>query len=703
MRVFIVISFFAAIAQANDPVSSALDACEQYCTRLDKAMLGIRTVPFGSGSYRACVCQDETAAPPVGSNPGKATVKEPPAAVEDDIDCHSDAVRACLNAEPIYKIPLGDAATKGNPEALVTIVVVSDFQCPFCARVNQTIDQLMQGKYGKDLRVVFYHNPLIFHNRAEPAAVAAEAAGQQGKFWQMHDILFAHRRNLTDANFEKWAGEIGLDIAEFKADLKEPALLKKVKTQQATAVKLGAKGTPAFFINGRFLSGAQPLAKFEEVIEKALKDAKKKIRKGVAPKDVYAKIIKNGATSKVNKPAPTAAQPPARPKTPADTRQNIPAKKSYRGKGTWPAKVAIVAYSDFECPYCSRGAKTVEEILRNHGKDVYFIYKHNPLRFHRNAEPAARAAEAAGMQGKFFEMHDKMFANFRNLTQDNFERWAKELGLNVAKFKKDMNSEKVKNIVKADVAESAKVGARGTPNFFVNGIPVRGALPYARFKPTIEAELEKADALIKKGVKLKDVYAEVMKEAGKPTANVKRPKAPVKPEGPIKVDDHPEDMALGPKSAKVTIYEFSDFECPFCSKAADTMTALKKEYGDKIRVVFKNLPLSFHKHAELAARAAHAAGKQGKFWEMHDKLFANHRTLNEESIKGFAKEIGVNYAKWENDLNSESTKAKIEADKKLAKKVGARGTPNFYINGDHIPGAQPIDRFKAIIDKHLKK
>ena len=133
------------------------------------------------------------------------------------------------------------------------------------------------------------------------------------------------------------------------------------------------------------------------------------------------------------------------------------------------------------------------------------------------------------------------------------------------------------------------------------------------------------------------------------------------------------------------------------------MTALKKEYGDKIRVVFKNLPLSFHKNAELAARAAHAAGKQGKFWEMHDKLFENFRTLGEDSINGFAKEIGVDVAKWKKDLNSAATKAKVEADKKLANKVGARGTPNFYINGDHLAGAQPIDRFKAIIDKHLKK
>jgi protein-disulfide isomerase len=627
------------------------------------------------------------------------------AAVDDDIDCNSEAVKECANAEPIYKIPVGDAVFKGNKDALVTIVEISDFQCPFCSRVNKTLDDLMKGKYGKDIRIAFFHNPLGFHNRAMPAAVAAEAANRQGKFWEMHDKLFANTKNLTDANFDKWAGELGLNMDQFKKDMKDPALTKKVKDQQKLAVSLGARGTPAFFINGRFLSGAQPLSKFEDVVAKALKDANRQIKKGVAAKDVYAKLIAKGATSKVNKPAPAGAgaQPPARPKPPADTRQKVPVKQSYRGKGTWPAKVVIVEYSDFECPFCSRGAKTVEDIMKNHGKDVYFIYKHNPLGFHPNAEPAARACEAAGMQGKFFEMHDKMFADYKNLTQPNFEKWAKELGLNVAKFKKDMDSKKVKDIIKADVAESAKVGARGTPNFFVNGIPVRGALPYERFKPTIEAELKKADALLKKGVKLKDIYAEVMKEAGKPAPNFKLPSAPAKPKGPVVIDDHPEDMAFGPKSAKVTIYEFSDFQCPFCSKGADTITALKKEYGNKIRVVFKNLPLGFHQHAELAARAAHAAGKQGKFWQMHDKLFENYRNLGDELIKGYAKEVGLDMAKWEKDLNSASTKAKVEADKKLANKVGARGTPNFYINGEHLAGAQPIDRFKAIIDRELKK
>ena len=162
-------------------------------------------------------------------------------------------------------------------------------------------------------------------------------------------------------------------------------------------------------------------------------------------------------------------------------------------------------------------------------------------------------------------------------------------------------------------------------------MPVRGALPFESFKTKIDAEIKKANALLKKGTKLKDVYAAIMKDAGKPVGpSFKLPTAPKKPTGPVKIADHPEDMAHGPKNAKVTIYEFSDFQCPFCSKGADAMNQVKKEFGDKVRIVFKNLPLGFHQHAEVAARAAHAAGKQGKFWEMHDVLFKNQRSLGEE-------------------------------------------------------------------------
>lgn len=194
-----------------------------------------------------------------------------------------------------YKVTLDGAHTKGPDTAKVTIVEWSDFQCPFCSRVNPTISQLM-ADYGDNLRVAFKHNPLPMHNRALPAAIAAEAAGKQGKFWEMHDLLFANARDLTDENFEKWAKEIGIDVEQFKKDMADPALKKKVLDQQSQGSNLGARGTPAFFINGRFLSGAQPVDAFKAIIDEELKKAEKLISSGTPAEKVYEKTIENGKT-----------------------------------------------------------------------------------------------------------------------------------------------------------------------------------------------------------------------------------------------------------------------------------------------------------------------------------------------------------------------------------------------------------------------
>jgi len=192
-----------------------------------------------------------------------------------------------------YKVDVGDAAVKGSDEALVTIVEWSDFQCPFCNRVNPTMAKIHE-TYGDKVRVAFKHNPLPMHNRAMAAALAAEAAGRQDKFWEMHDKLFANGRALTDENFEKWASELGLDVAKFKTDMKDKALETKVRKQQSQGAVLGARGTPSFFVNGRHLSGAQPFEAFKALIDVELKEAEALVAKGTAKKDVYATVIAKG-------------------------------------------------------------------------------------------------------------------------------------------------------------------------------------------------------------------------------------------------------------------------------------------------------------------------------------------------------------------------------------------------------------------------
>lgn len=135
------------------------------------------------------------------------------------------------------------------------------------------------------------------HNRAQAASQAAEAAGKQGKFWEMHDKLFENFKDLSDENFAKWAGEIGLDVEKFKKDMADPEIQKKIADQQKLGMSLGARGTPAFFINGRYLSGAQPVDAFKAVIDEEMKKADALIAKGTPRDKVYEETIKSGKTA----------------------------------------------------------------------------------------------------------------------------------------------------------------------------------------------------------------------------------------------------------------------------------------------------------------------------------------------------------------------------------------------------------------------
>ncbi len=159
--------------------------------------------------------------------------------------------------------------------------------------------------------------------------------------------------------------------------------------------------------------------------------------------------------------------------------------------------------------------------------------------------------------------------------------------------------------------------------------------------------------------------------------------------------------AIGPETAAVTVIEFSDFQCPFCARVGPTLKQIEKEYGDDVRIVFKHLPLSIHAKAPAAHAAAEAAARQGQFWEMHDKIFASQREMSPEKYLEYATELGLDVAQFERDVASEEVKSRVDADVKEAARLGATGTPAFYINGLFVSGAKPFAAFKEIIDKEL--
>ncbi len=167
-------------------------------------------------------------------------------------------------------------------------------------------------------------------------------------------------------------------------------------------------------------------------------------------------------------------------------------------RGPADAPITIVEFSDFQCPFCKRVLPTVEEVLKSYEGKIKLAFKHNPLPFHPNAMPAAKAAVAAQRQGKFWEMHDKLFENQQALTPENYKKWAKEIGLDLKKFEKDMKDPAVQKQIEDDAAFARKNGAGGTPGFFVNGVLLVGAQPTERFKEVIDALLKGPDAAAKK-------------------------------------------------------------------------------------------------------------------------------------------------------------------------------------------------------------
>lgn len=177
---------------------------------------------------------------------------------------------------------------------------------------------------------------------------------------------------------------------------------------------------------------------------------------------------------------------------------------------------------------------------------------------------------------------------------------------------------------------------------------------------------------------------------------------------PLQPELQKDRVVFGNAEAPVTIVEYSDFQCPYCSRGYQTIKQVKKEYGDKVKIVFKHLPLDFHPLAMPAALHFEAIAKQShaKAEKFHDYLFENQGQMKEKGEKIFAeaaKKIGVDMKKLSADLKDEKLMERIAADMEEAKKFNMSGTPGFIINGVSLRGAYPVDEFKKIIDQHLKQ
>jgi protein-disulfide isomerase len=587
----------------------------------------------------------------------------------------------------------------GSKTAPVTIVQFSDFQCPFCSKVEPTIDQV-KTTYGADkVRIVWKNKPLPMHPNAKPAAEAAMgvfALKGNDAFWKFHDTAFKNQSALSPASYEQWAQAAGVDVNKFKAGLAAHTWADKVEKDDQLSGQVGVSGTPAAFVNGVLLSGAQPFEKFKTVIDQELQKAQAKIASGTPKDRVYDVMTKE---NKAN--APAAAKGEEGEKEDTTTVFRVPVGQS-PVLGSNNALVTIVEFSDFQCPYCSRVEPTLKQIREKYGDKVRLVWKNEPLPFHPRAEPAAEVAlEARAEKGDkgFWEVHDKLFASQPKLDDPDLEKVAQDAGLSLDKVRDAMKTHKYKATIDGDADLADDLQASGTPHFFVDGRRLVGAQPPEKFQQLIDEEITKAQALISSGTRADQVY-EKMIGSGKGAPEPERKNVAVGPGGP----------ARGNMNAKVTIVEFSDFQCPFCKRAEDSVNQVMQNYGDKIKFVWRNLPLPMHPDAPLAAQASVEAYKQkgsDGFWKMHDLLYANQPSkdkqdgLKREALDGYAQQLGLDMTKWKTALDTQSHKPEVDADAKIGQDAGIQGTPAFLINGYFLNGAQPYPKFRKLIERAL--
>jgi protein-disulfide isomerase len=361
-------------------------------------------------------------------------------------------------------VPMRPEDLKGQPSmgpenAPVFLLEFSDFHCPFCSKVETTISDLMKNYPGK-IRRVWFHNPLAMHQGADRTHMASECAAEQGKFWEYHDKLFEKVGTFkTDNDLLGAAKALGLKEDQFTACLTSGKYKERVAKNLSIGASMGVRGTPNFFVNGVNVVGAQPLDKFKDAVENALK---------------------SGSTNKL--PAPPE---PAKP-------VNFDDLKGRPFQGSEKAPVTIVEFSDFHCPFCGKVEPTMNEVMKNYPGKIYRVWRHYPLPFHQGADLTAEASECAAEQGKFWEYHDKLFekpGGFKG--EDALIGVAKDLKLDEKKFGECVKSRKYKDVVAKDSAKGSQVGVNGTPAFFVNGKSLSGAQPYASFSQLIDAELAK--------------------------------------------------------------------------------------------------------------------------------------------------------------------------------------------------------------------
>jgi protein-disulfide isomerase len=360
------------------------------------------------------------------------------------------------------------------------------------------------------------------------------------------------------------------------------------------------------------------------------------------------------------------------------------------------APVTIVYWSDFSCGYCYRVQPTLDTLDRLFPGQIRWVHRTLPL--DEDETVAAEASLAAAAQGQFLPMNDRLYSLAGHVDRAAVELIARELGLDMVRFRADLDARTYRNQVFSDAADARALGVSGTPTFFVNGRAVHGAQPLKVFVDVVDQELARAQTT--------HASYDQLVATGKLQAD-----SPVEERSAFELDANATYRVglglpghqLGPDTAPVTVVVWSDFQCPYCQRSAPVVAKLHEKYGADLRIVFRHLPMQFHRNAPLAAEAAIAAADQGKFWAFHDQVWAHFGELTRPDLDRFAQAAGLDMVAFRAALDERRYRDVVAQEAATALALGVDGTPTMFINGQPVVGSRDFDAMDHLVAAHLSR
>jgi len=364
--------------------------------------------------------------------------------------------------------------------------------------------------------------------------------------------------------------------------------------------------------------------------------------------------------------------------------------------GPLDAPVTVVVWGDYACGYCNRVQVTLDHLVRLYPGQLRWVHRTLPLDDENTL--ASEAALAAAAQGRFRPMNDRLFALGGRVDRPAVELLAREIGLDMVRFRADLDTRLHRASIAADMSDARTLGISGTPTFFINGRPVHGSQPLRVFVDIVDQELARA-------AKLHGDYDALVAD-GKPAADTSSEPAErreLRPTTLYRVGLGLPGHQVGPDDALVTVVVWGDFQCPFCARQVPVLAHLRDKYKGDIRIIYRHLAMSFHRNAALAAEAAVAAADQGKFWPFHDQVFASFGHLERADLERFAEAVGLDLARFRAALDERRYHDAITAEAAAAEAIGVDGTPTVFINGAPVSGLRDADTMDRLVDAHLTR